>query len=454
MLNTDAEIKNRFQTLIQEKNLFHKEDLLIIAVSGGVDSVVLAHLCHQLNYNIIITHCNFQLRGSESQRDQEFVEQLAQQIGVRCEVKIFDTETYIQENKLSVQEGARELRYQWFHGLADQYEKETKGKVYILTAHHADDQIETLMMHFFRGTGLKGLTGIPEKNGRIVRPLLPFFKTELLEYAKAVQLSFVEDSSNRSSDYTRNFFRNEVLPLIEKVYPAVRENLLDNICRFQSVNDLYEFATKPILKKIAEKRGEELYISIGSLFRFNNDTLIYDLLSPYGFTESQMAEVIKLKDSESGGYIVAPQTNNRLIKYRNHFIVAPPQNNDTLIYNWDKKDNEIEYIGGKLIAQSFTHKPEMNTNADIALLDAKEISYPLIIRRWKEGDYFYPLGMRKKKKIARFMIDQKFSKTQKENTWVLESASRIVWVIGHRIDDRFKITDKTKEVLQIERRMA
>ncbi len=448
------ELIKKFHTHIQQSNLFTKEDLLIIAVSGGVDSIVLTHLCHQFNYNIIIAHCNFQLRGEESEADQQFVEKFAQQTGLPIEIKVFDTQAYIEKNKLSIQEGARQLRYEWFHQLANQYEKEIKGKVYILTAHHADDQIETLMMHFFRGTGLKGLTGIPEKNENIVRPLLPFWKSELISYAHESKIAYIEDRTNKASDYTRNYFRNEIIPMIEKVYPSVKGNLLDNIKRLNSVEALYNQTTQPILKRLIQKRGKDIYIPIQALFRYKNEAIIYELIHPYGFTEGQIQEVIKLKDADSGSFIIAPQTHNRIIKHRSNFIIAPPQDSYTSIFTIDKEATVCHYPDGQLSwVKKDAAKTIITQNPDIAFLDAKQIQYPLILRKWKEGDYFYPLGMRKKKKIARFMIDQKLSKTEKENLWVLESDSKIIWVIGHRIDDRFKMTNKTKEVLQIERRM-
>jgi tRNA(Ile)-lysidine synthase len=448
------ELKTRFETHTKQNYLFHKEDLLIIAVSGGVDSIALTHLIHQLGFNIIIAHCNFQLRGMESQRDQDFVEKLAHGLGVKCEVKVFDTASYIEEQKISVQEAARLLRYEWFHQLADQYAKEKKGKVYILTAHHTDDQIETLLMHFFRGTGLQGLTGIPERNGRIIRPLLGFAKHELLTYAKEHNIAFVEDSSNLSSDYTRNFFRNEIIPALEKVYPLVKNNLMDNIRRIKATASLYRKAITPLLRRMMLHKGEEYHIPIQTLLKNKNTALIYELIHPFGFTEGQIEELIKLANAMSGCFIEAPVTHYRIIKHRSHFVIAPPIQSDSAILLIEENQNSVTYKTGLLTLEIHSEKPFLITSdRDIAMLDAKNIRFPLILRKWKEGDYFYPLGMRKKKKIARFLIDMKLSKTEKEKIWVMESDQRIIWVLGQRIDDRFKITDATNKILKIENRI-
>jgi tRNA(Ile)-lysidine synthase len=234
----------------------------------------------------------------------------------------------------------------------------------------------------------------------------------------------------------------------------VKGNLLDNIKRLKSVEAFYHYTTRPVLKKLIQKRGEEIYIAINALFRYNNEALIYDLLHPYGFTEAQIQEVVKLKEADSGSYITAPQTHNRIIKHRAHFIIAPPQHSDTSIFTIEKEATVCPYPGGQLsLAVIEVDKFIVNPDPQVAILNAKDIHYPLILRKWREGDYFYPLGMRKKKKIARFLIDHKFSRTEKENLWVLESNSRIIWVVGYRIDDRFKVTDNTREMLQIERRI-
>ena len=254
---------NKFKEHIIKHDLLSPKDKLLLAVSGGVDSVVLCELCKQACYDFTIAHCNFKLRGEESERDKEFVKKLAGQYSVEFLVKDFDTEKYAAEYKLSIQEAARELRYRWFGELVGSREHGVDSQsMVLLTAHHSDDNIETLLMNFFRGTGLQGLTGIPEKAGFIRRPLLSFSKDELIIFAKENKLDFMEDSSNLSSKYTRNFFRNEIIPSISNVYPKVKENLQDNINRFKEIENLYKLSLGEIKKKLCRKKGKEIHIFI------------------------------------------------------------------------------------------------------------------------------------------------------------------------------------------------
>ncbi|MEO7393748.1 MAG: tRNA lysidine(34) synthetase TilS, partial [Chitinophagaceae bacterium] len=263
----------QFKNSIKKQNLFSIKDKLLLAVSGGVDSLVLCELCKQAGYDFNIAHCNFQLRGEESARDEQFVSELGKKYIVEVFVKKFDTNKYAADNKLSIQEAARNLRYDWFGELIRNQEAmrpEAVERVLLITAHHADDNNETLLMNFFRGTGLHGLTGIPVSTGYIRRPLLVFFKEELLAFAKENKMEFVEDSSNQSSKYTRNFFRNELIPAIHKVYPQVNENLHDNIHRFKEIEKLYQFSVDTLKKKICKQKGNELHIPVKQLMGYKS----------------------------------------------------------------------------------------------------------------------------------------------------------------------------------------
>ena len=451
----------RYQQFIKEQNLFSPKDKLILAVSGGIDSVVLCELCKQAGYDFIIAHCNFQLRGEESERDEKFVKDLAEKYKVETKVKKFDTEKFAEENKMSIQEAARVLRYEWFDELVNGelsiVNRKTEPNIHhspftihLLTAHHADDNAETALMNFCRGTGLHGLTGIPLSYEHIRRPMLSFTREEILQFAKENKLEFVEDSSNLSSKYTRNFFRNEIIPAISKVYPQVNENLADNINRFKEIERLYKFAVNDIKKKLVKEKGNEWHIPVKQLMSYGNRALIYEVINDFGFTEKQIEEVIKLAESESGKYIDSPSLHYRIIKHRHWFIISPYNStgSETIIIEQDNKKVSFEH--GVLEfeqLQTTNHKPQTSNN--IACLDAKNICYPFILRKWKQGDYFYPLGMKKKKKLSRFFIDQKLSKTEKEKAWVIEMDKKIIWVVGKRIDERFKVTEKTKTVLKI-----
>jgi tRNA(Ile)-lysidine synthase len=464
----------RFQNAIREQNLFSSEDKLLLTVSGGVDSVVLCELCRQAGYHFAIAHCNFQLRGEESDRDEQFVRGLANKYGVDVFIKKFDTEKYANEKKISIQEAARNLRYRWFFQIMQANAEElakndnlpnhpVQGwhvphrRCYVVTAHHADDNIETMLMNFFRGTGLHGLTGIPAisdtgtENWTIPstylrRPLLPFTKDELIEFAKINKLEHVEDSSNQSSKYTRNFFRNEILPAIRTVYPQVKENLLDNIDRFIEIEKLYNTSVDEIKKRLCKQKGDEIHIPIKQLMGFRNRALIYEIIRPYGFSEKQVNEVLKLAESDSGKYIQS--ASRRIIRHRHWFIISPVMtiHSDNIII--EEKDKSILFEQGSLQFE-VTGNLQPETGNHLAFLDSTEISFPLLLRKWKPGDYFYPLGIKKKKKLARFFIDQKLSKTDKEKAWVIEMNNKIIWVVGHRIDDRFIITNKTKTYLKI-----
>ena len=461
---------HRFKEFIQQKDLFRQKDKLILAVSGGVDSVVLCELCKEADYNFVIAHCNFQLRGKESERDKEFVKALGGKYKVEVLVKDFDTEKYALENKKGIQEAARDLRYEWFGEIVSRessvvsrhtsnVKRQNENSVHVsrltshvLTAHHADDNIETLVMNFFRGTGLHGLAGIPVSHQYIRRPLLPFWKEELIRFAKDNNLEFVEDSSNQSTKYTRNLFRNEIIPLIGTVYPQVKRNLRDNIDRFSEIQKLYNVSVQEIKRKLCKVKNGEIHIPIKQLMLYQNKALIFEIISGYGFTEKQIDEVMKLAEAESGKYIQSPTSFHRIIKFRNWFIISTDQLSDAEIVVIDEGARNAQCSMFNLqisILKSQNSKFTSQTSNSIAYLDASEISYPLILRRWKQGDYFYPLGMKKKKKLARFFIDQKLSKTDREKTWVIEMNKKIVWVVGLRIDDRFRITEKTKNILKI-----
>ena len=473
-------VLQRFKEFIGQQNLFHQRDKLILAVSGGVDSVVLCELCKQAGYNFIIAHCNFQLRGKESERDKEFVKALGQKYKVEVLVKDFDTEKYAQENKKGIQEAARDLRYEWFAEIVNRdpdshresvvsrqtsnvkRQKESSFHVsrhtsHVLTAHHADDNVETVMMNFFRGTGLHGLVGIPVIHQYICRPLLPFWKEELIRFAKENKLEFVEDSSNQSLKYTRNFFRNEIIPLISKVYPEVKTNLQDNINRFGEIQKLYKISVDEIKRKLCKVTNDEIHIAVKQLISYQNRALIFEIISEHGFTERQVDEVIKLAEAESGKFVQSPTSSHRIIKFRNWFIISKDQSADAemVVIAEDAKTVRCSTFNVQFSTiqasrtESFRTNLKLQTSNLTACVDADEVTFPLILRRWKQGDYFYPLGMKKKKKLARFFIDQKLSKTEKEKTWVIEMNMKILWVVGMRIDDRFKITEKTKKILKM-----
>ncbi len=441
-----------FQDTIKDKDLFHKDAFLILAVSGGMDSVVLTELCKQAGYSCAIAHCNFKLRGDESERDENFVKDLAAQKEFPLFLKSFDTKAYATEHKVSTQVAARDLRYAWFRELTEEHKKKNPGQaVYLLTAHHADDNAENLLMNFFRGTGLRGLAGMPVKNDYIRRPLLGIERTSLQAFARENNLQWVEDSSNQLSDYTRNYFRNELLPALRTVFPQVDDNLQGNLQRFSETSQLYSLAVDAIKKKLIRHKKGEWHIPVKQWMGYNNKALIFEIIRDFGFGEKQVAEVIKLANSESGRYIESPDRQYRLIRHRHWFIISPAADPAAAHYIINEYDKAITFRDGELNLTTVSGESiKPSTDHSEAWLDASAIEFPLLLRQAKTGDYFYPLGMKKKKKIARFLIDQKLSKTAREKTWVIESGKKIIWIAGRRIDERFKIKDTTKSALRIQ----
>lgn len=435
------ELIESFRSFIAQHHLFSSRDRLLIAVSGGVDSVVLCELCHQTGYSFEIAHCNFQLRGEESLRDEKFVQSLGGKYQVKVWVRHFDTAHYASSNKLSIQEAARDLRYNWFNELLQENDLS-----FLLTAHHLDDSIETSMMNFFKGTGIAGLRGILPRQGKIIRPLLFAGKQELQDYAMNQSLQWVEDSSNESDKYTRNYFRHQVIPFIQKIYPGAEKNLAQNLARFRDTELLYQQAIEGYKKKLLTVKENEVHIPVLKLQQVVPlTTVLYEIIREFGFGPSQTNEVVALLQSDSGRYVQS--LTHRIIRNRAWLIIVPVKTEEASVIPIEKT-GQYDFPAGRLeLLPAKDGKPE--TDMNIACLDAASIRFPLILRPWKTGDYFYPLGMTKKKKLARFFIDQKLSLPEKENSWVLEMDKKIVWVIGRRIDDRFKIKETTKEILRI-----
>ncbi len=441
-----------FNAFIKKENLFTKKDALLLAVSGGADSVVLCELCKQSGYEFSIAHCNFNLRGEESLRDENFVKALGESYGVTTFIKNFDTVLLAKEYKTSIEETARNLRYQWFEELmtenTDNIQKNIVRKL-ILTAHHADDNIETVMMNFFRGTGIKGLRGILPKQGKIIRPLLFAGRKDIELFASENNITFVTDSSNNQSDYTRNYFRNELIPSIEKVFPETKKNLLQNINRFIDIEFIYEESIAAIKQKLVEKNAAEMHISIMKLAKTKPmHTVIYEIIKDYGFVAAQVSELKKLMSSTSGKYILSP--THRILNNRKWLIITPLQHDESNFYLLEENliPQQISFAAGQINIDR-SADASLTTDTNTAVIDTNKITFPLLLRKWKQGDYFYPLGMQKKKKLSRFFIDQKLSLPQKENCWVVESDKKIIWIVGMRIDDRFKITAATIKRIRI-----
>lgn len=424
---------------------------VIVAVSGGADSVVLAHCLDRLGLKLVLAHCNFHLRA-ESDSDQIFVESFARSIEKKIFVKDFDTLQYAQDNKLGIEEAARELRYDWFAGLAVQnlFDEHAPHAPYpIMVAHHASDNVETVLFHFFRGTGIAGLHGMQPVNGNVFRPLLFATKQEILQYAIAQDLRWMEDISNRDNRYTRNFLRLDVIPELKDHFPTIEKNILENIDRLSAVENIYKERIAEYKSTLLRQRDDGFAVNVSLLRQVPElKTIVWEIVQPCGFTAHQTDEIIKLLDAVSGKYIQS--STHTIIKDRDEIIIVPlVDKEETIIV----PDSATVVAVGSYICQiteaGIADFEQGYSDPYQAVLDAGKIRFPLIFRHWKEGDSFVPLGMKNRKNISDFFIDNKVSVAAKQRSWLLESAGKICWIAGMRIDDRYKITDCTKKVITI-----
>uniref|UniRef100_UPI004049DAF0 tRNA lysidine(34) synthetase TilS n=1 Tax=Gelidibacter sp. TaxID=2018083 RepID=UPI004049DAF0 len=431
---------NTFQNHINKNLPFLHKSKLLIAISGGLDSVVLTHLCKESNLNLSLAHCNFNLRGDESNEDEEFVLQLAEDLDLEVFIESFDTEMYAKEHKLSTQMAARELRYEWFSSLAQQLEFD-----YILTAHHADDTFETLLINLTRGTGLDGLTGIPEVNFNIVRPLLPFSREQIESYAKENKLKWREDSSNASNKYLRNQLRHEVIPVLKSMQPQVLQNVVTTISNIQNSQQIIEDSIVRIQKKVVTIEADVIKFNIKKLQKLSNPKVyLYELLKDFNFTNWD--DVADLLTAQSGKQVFSE--THRLLKDRTHLLlteISEVTTNETI--HISENDIKLETPFGILFFDEADAIFGRKNNG--VFVDKTLLKYPLTLRKWQEGDFFYPLGMKGKKKLSKYFKDEKLSLIDKENVWVLCSDDAIVWVVGMRADERFKVTNATETILNI-----
>ena len=432
-------MQQKFQNHINANFSFLKEKRLLLAVSGGIDSMVLLYLCHQLNIYVRVAHCNFQLRGDESDKDEDFVKSQTDRLQIPIFIKKFDTKSYAEKEKLSIQVVARNLRYEWFNTLLINNDYD-----YILTAHHLDDSLETFLINFTRGSGLDGLTGIPQQNGSIVRPLLPFSRTEIEIFAKENNVEWREDSSNTSDNYLRNKLRHDVIPMLKKINPSLLHSFENTISNLKQAQSLVDDASRIIYRKVVADINFQKRINLTELIQLPNyHAYLYQWLEPLGF--SDWDSINDLATAQSGKQIHSQ--NHTLLKDRNELIVFPKQEFEkTTLFLIEKEQNEIKFP----LKMAFCNVDDITLEAtNCIFVDEDKLQYPLEIRKWQEGDWFYPLGMNGKKKLSKFFKDEKFSLLDKSNTWLLCSDNQIVWVIEKRQDERFKVTEETTKILKI-----
>jgi len=428
----------KLQNHINANFSFLKDKKLLVATSGGMDSMVLVHLFQKLQLNFALAHCNFQLRGTESDGDENFVREYAKFNNINCFIIKFNTEKYSQENKLSTQLAARKLRYDWFNEILEQ-----ENFDYIITAHHADDVAETFMINLSRGTGLDGLTGIPSQNGIIIRPMLPFSRKEIEGYVSENSLQWREDSSNVSDKYLRNKIRHHVIPVFKEINDSFLQSFQNTLEHLNQEQSLVNDAVQMVYEKVVSEENNQLKINLSTLLQYKNyKAYLYQWLHKFGF--SAWNDVYNLVESQSGKQIFSP--NYVLLKDRGFLILSKIQNTDLEEFKIGSIA-ELPKFPLKLTLCNLSNI--LNQNKNIIFVDENKIHFPLTIRKWKEGDYFYPTGMQGKKKVSKYFKDEKFTLFQKQEAWILESNNQIVWIIGHRADVRFKSENTTKIIIQI-----
>lgn len=409
-----------------------------IAVSGGIDSMVLVHLFQHFKYKFGILHCNFKLRGEESEADMQFIHAYCEENNLNLKIGFFETSEIALELKKSIQETARLLRYNWF------YEQMEENNVpFVLTAHHLNDSLETFIMNLSRGTGIDGLVGIPETNKQVLRPLLPFSREEIEQYAKENTIQWREDSSNASDKYLRNQIRHSIIPNLLDLNPEFLQSFQKTLQFLKQTQEVAEDGAFYVFSEVTQQREDGLYFNINKVKQLpNSKPYLYFWFKNYGF--SAWEDIYNLLDAQSGKQIFS----------ETHILL---KDRDALILSEKKKDDFDE-----IIINSITEKPKFplklslcnqsdisNQSKNVIFVDENKIQFPLTIRKWKDGDYFYPSGMQGKKKVSKYFKDEKFTIFQKQETWILESNNQIVWIIGHRADDRFKIENTTQTILQI-----
>ena len=431
----------KLQQHINQKFSFLKEKKLLIAISGGVDSVVLTHLFHQLDFNISLAHCNFNLRGIESDKDEVFVKELGEKLNLKTFTTSFETEKFASKNSLSTQVAARNLRYHWFDKIMNEHKFD-----FILTAHHLDDNLETFLINLSRGTGLEGLTGIPELNKNIARPLLIFSRDEIENFATKNNIDWREDKSNASNKYIRNKIRNQIIPILKEINPTLLENFQKTTEHLQESQQIIDDSILAFKKKVIEKtENGNLKIDIAKILKTNNpNAYVYQLLKEFGFTAWK--DVANLLTAQSGKEVVSK--THRLLKDRDFLIVSKIRKENTKnIYLIGKETEEIKNpIHLKI---STTSKID-DENKSTIYIDKNSITFPLTLRKWQHGDFFYPKGMQGKKKVSKYFKDEKLSIIDKENTWLLCSENNIIWIVGKRQDNRFLKTKTSNSFLKIE----
>ena len=429
----------KFQNHLNKNFPFLKEKRLLLATSGGIDSMVLVHLLHQLKYDFAVAHCNFQLRNSESDTDEFFVKSFCDEEKIEAFIQKFDTKKFALDYNLSIQLAARKLRYDWFYELLEQ-----ENFDYILTAHHLDDSLETFLINLSRGTGLDGLTGIPDQNDKIIRPLLVFSRNEIETFANENAILWREDSSNASDKYLRNKLRHDVVPILKELNPSFLSSFEKTVENLKQSQSMIDDASKLVYKIVVEENENELKINLKELLKLPNyNAYLYQWLKDYGF--NAWNDIYDLVHAQSGKQVFSEDF--LLLKDRFYLILSPKNDiNRNQIYDIDKNFSQVNIP----LKFDFCNVGDISiSDSNSIFVDEDQLKFPLQLRKWQEGDVFHPFGMQGSKKVSKYFKDEKLSLIDKLNKWLLCSDDQIVWIVGMRQDERFKVTTNTTKILKI-----
>ena len=439
-------MQTAFYKFLHQHQLLPGKGKVILAVSGGADSVVMAHLFRREEVPAVIAHCNFHLRGEESDEDECFVRKLGEQLGLEVMVKHFDTPAEVEKRGESVQMVARDLRFEWFNELLEQDEFSV-----VAAAHHLDDQIETFFINLLRGTGISGLRSILPKQNKVIHPMLFATRKQIEDFAKSEKIAYRNDSSNESLNYRRNRIRHQLIPVLSELEPGFRESFKGNFELLRSAETMLNDHTNRMMHDCVRQIGKRIFIDKRRLKNIPSVKEVFSFyLSQYGFHRNTALKAFGSLDALSGKQFFSP--THRLLNDRDVFILEPwrdePTDEKVMIVESTKEISRPLKL--KFTKQPFASDLVISADKNIAMLDFDKLEFPLTIRRWKQGDAFHPLGMTGKKKVSDFFVDNKVSISEKEKTFFLLSGRKVAWVIGHRIDHRYRITSDTKQVLKIE----
>ena len=441
----------KLKRYILDNQLFEKKDRLLVAVSGGVDSMVLCHLLVQTGYDFAIAHCNFQLRGAASDGDEDFVKLYAEKKGVKCFTKRFNTEGVAKEQKKGIQETARLLRYEWFDELMQIHDYQ-----YLITAHHASDNIETFLFNLSRGAGLRGLRGILPKHNNIVRPLLWAKKEDILSFSKIKKIAYREDASNVTDKYARNYIRHHIMPAFTTLNTDFEHNASEAIAHLVDAHALLEKYIIEIKREITKAIDNQIFIHKKTLFKYpSTTTILYEIVKDFGFNGNQAKQMLYDRSDKTKVGTQFYSDTHILLVDRENYVIQPlgnEKNTEGVSYLIQKENTSLNTLNGKIIFEKTDiGSLVFSKNPNIAQLDFEKLPFPLTLRHWQQGDYFYPIGMQgKRQKVSDFFRNQKLSNFEKEKINILTTANgEVCWIVGYRIDDRFKITPATKHCFSI-----